>query len=56
MGLCMMLTGAVSGFMQNAVGYQWFFIIVLFAALPPLLVTILAPYPHGDITDEPAKA
>jgi PAT family beta-lactamase induction signal transducer AmpG len=56
MGLCMMVTGAVSGFIQSAVGYQWFFIIVLFAAVPPLLATIFAPYPHGDITDEPAKA
>jgi MFS transporter, PAT family, beta-lactamase induction signal transducer AmpG len=56
MGLCMMLTGAVSGFIQKAVGYQSFFIIVLFAAVPPLLATIFAPYPHGDITDEPAKA
>ena len=29
MGACMMLTGAVSGYLQKWVGYQWFFIIVL---------------------------
>ena len=32
MGACMMITGAVSGSIQTAVGYQWFFIIVLLAS------------------------
>lgn len=50
MGLCMMLTGMVSGYIQHAVGYQAFFVVVLIAALPSLLVTWFAPYPHGDIT------
>jgi PAT family beta-lactamase induction signal transducer AmpG len=48
MGGCMMLTGAVSGYIQKAVGYQTFFIIVLCAALPSLIVTILAPFHHPD--------
>ena len=51
MGACMMLTGAVSGFIQKAVGYQWFFIIVLIAAVPSLLATIFAPFHHPDITE-----
>jgi len=44
MGACMMITGAVSGYIQTAVGYQWFFIIVLIAAAPSILATILAPF------------
>ena len=44
----MMLTGAVSGYIQKAVGYQWFFIIVLLAAAPSILVTLLAPFHHPD--------
>jgi MFS family permease len=48
MGACMMSTGAVSGYIQTLVGYQWFFIIVLFAAGPSLLVTLLAPFHHPD--------
>jgi MFS transporter, PAT family, beta-lactamase induction signal transducer AmpG len=48
MGACMMLTGAVSGYIQKWVGYQWFFIIVLLAAAPSILVTLLAPFHHPD--------
>ena len=48
MGACMMLTGAVSGYVQKWVGYQWFFIIVLLAAAPSILVTLLAPFHHAD--------
>jgi MFS transporter, PAT family, beta-lactamase induction signal transducer AmpG len=48
MGACMMTTGAVSGYVENWVGYQWFFIIVLIAAAPSLLVTFLAPFHHPD--------
>ena len=46
MGACMMITGAVSGYIERAVGYHWFFIIVLLAAIPSILVTILAPFHH----------
>jgi PAT family beta-lactamase induction signal transducer AmpG len=64
MGASMMTTGAVSGFLQNAVGYQWFFIIVLAAAGPSLLATWFAPFHHPDSAgpnvevkaDEPAPA
>jgi PAT family beta-lactamase induction signal transducer AmpG len=48
MGACMMSTGAVSGYVQKWVGYQWFFIIVLLAAAPSILVTLLAPFHHPD--------
>jgi PAT family beta-lactamase induction signal transducer AmpG len=48
MGACMMSTGAVSGYVERLVGYQWFFIIVLLATLPSLLVTFLAPFNNPD--------
>jgi len=52
-----MLTGAVSGYIQRAVGYQWFFIIVLLAAIPSILVTLLAPFHHpGSGGPEEAEA
>jgi MFS transporter, PAT family, beta-lactamase induction signal transducer AmpG len=50
MGATMMCTGAVSGYIQNWVGYQTFFIIVLFAAIPSLLVTWFAPFNNPDST------
>jgi PAT family beta-lactamase induction signal transducer AmpG len=56
MGACMMTTGAVSGYIQKAVGYQWFFVIVLIAATPSLLATLLAPFHHPDVTKQAAKA
>jgi MFS family permease len=48
MGACMMFTGMISGKIQEWVGYQWFFMIVLFAAVPSIIVTLLAPFHHPD--------
>jgi PAT family beta-lactamase induction signal transducer AmpG len=50
MGFCMMTTGMVSGVIQKAVGYQWFFIVVLLAAAPSLLATFFAPFHQKDVT------
>jgi len=50
MALCMLTTGWVSGSIQKAVGYHWFFIIVMLAAGLSLLVTILAPFHQKDHT------
>jgi hypothetical protein len=44
----MTVTGWVSGYLQVAVGYQTYFIIALFAALPSILFTILAPFHYQD--------
>jgi len=44
MALCMVLTGMVSGALQEAVGYKWFFIIVMIATIPSFIVTWLAPF------------
>jgi hypothetical protein len=40
----------VSGVLQQAVGYGWFFVLVLLAALPSIAVTLLAPFPEPDVT------
>jgi len=56
MGACMMSTGAISGYIYKAVGYQWFFVIVLIAAAPSILATLLAPFYHPDGTKQAAKA
>jgi PAT family beta-lactamase induction signal transducer AmpG len=48
LSLCMTLTGWVSGYLQVAVGYQTYFVIALFAALPSILFTVLAPFHHED--------
>ncbi len=47
MALCMMATGMVSGALEQALGYKWFFIAIMFASIPSLLVSLLAPF-HID--------
>ena len=54
MGLCMMSTGMVSGILQQAVGYQAFFIVVLAASVLPLVVAWNAPFPVADEADAAA--
>jgi PAT family beta-lactamase induction signal transducer AmpG len=45
---CMFLTGLMSGYIQHAVGYQLFFVIVLVAAAPSILFTLIAPFHHSE--------
>lgn len=52
LSLCMTLTGLASGYLQTAVGYQTFFILVLLAALPSIFFTVIAPFHHD--TSAPA--
>jgi PAT family beta-lactamase induction signal transducer AmpG len=54
MGLCMMSTGMVSGRLQEAVGYQMFFGIVMAASVVPLYFAWKAPFPVADTEDEVA--
>jgi PAT family beta-lactamase induction signal transducer AmpG len=56
MGLCMMSTGMVSGVLQQAVGYQGFFLLVLAASVLPLVVAWNAPFPVDDEREEPAHS
>ncbi|MBF0196146.1 MAG: MFS transporter [Planctomycetes bacterium] len=44
MALCMMLTGMVSGMIQEAVGYQDFFVFVIIATIPSFVITLFAPF------------
>ncbi len=52
MGLNMMLTGLVSGWLQQRMGYRAFFLFVLACAIPSLIVTLMAPFHHPDATSE----
>jgi PAT family beta-lactamase induction signal transducer AmpG len=44
MGLCMMSTGMVSGYLQQALGYQAFFVAALGASALPIAMTYFAPF------------
>lgn len=55
MGLNMMLTGMISGRVQEWLGYKTFFIFVLMTAIPSILVTIYAPFEHPDSIDQTAS-
>ena len=55
MGLCNFLTGFVSGKIEEAVGYQTFFLIVLVCATPGLLAAFFAPFVHS-MHDDPPEA
>jgi MFS family permease len=48
MGLCMMSTGMASGALQEAVGYQGFFVIVIAVSALPLFFAWKAPFPVSD--------
>ncbi len=60
MGLNMMLTGLLSGWLQELLGYRAFFWVVLACVIPSVIVTIYAPFHHPDATtaqaEEPAAA
>jgi PAT family beta-lactamase induction signal transducer AmpG len=47
MGLCNFLTGFVSGKIEEALGYQTFFTVVLFCTIPGLLAAWFAPFVHS---------
>lgn len=49
MGLCMMLTGTISGHLQQMLGYVNYFIFVMIATIPSFLVTWRAPFHHQDV-------
>ncbi|HMJ50876.1 MAG TPA: MFS transporter [Polyangiaceae bacterium] len=51
MGLCMMSTGMISGYISEAIGYQRFFIMVMMASALPILALWFAPF--QDAEDQP---
>ena len=48
MGLCMMVTGAISGMLQEYLGYVSYFVAVMIATIPSFLATWFAPFHHDD--------
>ncbi|MFS2006241.1 MFS transporter [Duganella sp. CT11-25] len=48
MGLCMMVTGVVSGHLQQSLGYVHYFWLVMAATIPSFLVTWFAPFHNKD--------
>jgi MFS transporter, PAT family, beta-lactamase induction signal transducer AmpG len=55
MGLCGMLTGVVSGHLQEAMGYVSYFVLVMVATVPSFLACWFAPF-HQSEGDAPAGA
>jgi MFS transporter, PAT family, beta-lactamase induction signal transducer AmpG len=57
MALNMMLTGMVSGRIQEWLGYQAFFVFVLLASVPPIVISWFAPFGvNRDAEPAPASA
>jgi PAT family beta-lactamase induction signal transducer AmpG len=56
MGLCNMLTGMVSGHLQEAMGYTSYFVLVMAASIPSFLVCWFAPFHHAEGTVAAAAA
>jgi len=56
MGLCGLVTGVVSGHLQEALGYVHYFVFVMIATIPSFLATWCAPFHHGDGTATPGAA
>ena len=48
MNLSVMLTGAVSGYLSDALGYKYFFVFALCATIPAFLVTWFVPFTYND--------
>ncbi len=50
MALCMSVTGMLSGGIQARLGHQHFFLFVLAASVPPVIIAFLAPFVHEPET------
>ena len=48
MGLCMMVTGVISGHLQQHLGYVSYFAFVMTATIPSFIVTWFAPFHHKE--------
>jgi PAT family beta-lactamase induction signal transducer AmpG len=48
MGLCGMVTGVISGHLQEMLGYVSYFVFVMVATIPSFLATWFAPFHHDD--------
>jgi PAT family beta-lactamase induction signal transducer AmpG len=48
MGLCGLVTGVISGHLQEALGYVQYFGLVMVATIPSFLATWFAPFHHAE--------
>lgn len=48
MNLSVMVTGAVSGYLSDAMGYKWFFLAVMLATIPAFIMTRFIPFTYED--------
>jgi PAT family beta-lactamase induction signal transducer AmpG len=53
MGLCNMVTGMVSGHLQEMMGYAAYFGFVMVATLPAFVATWFAPFHHDEKSPQP---
>ncbi len=51
MNFSVMLTGAISGYICDALGYNWFFTAVMVATVPAFIMTWFIPFSHPDTAD-----
>lgn len=56
MNFSVMLTGAVSGYLSDALGYGPFFTVVMLATIPAFVITWFIPFTHSDATAEKTAA
>ncbi len=56
MGLCGLVTGVVSGHLQEWLGYVHYFVFVMVATIPSFLVTWFAPFYQGGGEAAPGAA
>ncbi len=51
MNFSVMLTGAISGYISDALGYNWFFTAVMVATVPAFVMTWFIPFSHPDTSE-----
>ena len=55
MNLSVMVTGAVSGFLSDALGYKIFFAVVMIAVIPVFIMTKFLPFTYPDNAAKESK-
>jgi PAT family beta-lactamase induction signal transducer AmpG len=54
MAACMLVTGRLSGYIQPWLGHQRFFLFVLLASIPPVIIAYFAPFHVAALGDDQA--
>ncbi len=56
MGLCGLVTGVISGHLQEWLGYVAYFVLVMVATIPSFIATWMAPFHHGEAAEPDVAA